>query len=68
MYIRRDCLNDVSLFDADRFGRGYEENDFCLRASAQGWRHLLACDTFVFHSGEVSFGADSLSGKEAGLC
>ena len=31
----------------------------CLRASAQGWRHLLACDTFVFHSGEVSFGADS---------
>ena len=60
MYIRRDCLDDIGLFDAERFGRGYgEESDFCLRASAKGWRHLLACDTFVFHAGEVSFGADA---------
>lgn len=57
MYIRRDCLDEVGLFDADAFGRGYgEENDFCLRASALGWEHLLACDTYVFHEGEVSFG------------
>ena len=60
MYIRRACLDDVGLFDAEQFGRGYgEESDFCLRASARGWRHLLACDTFVFHAGEVSFGPDA---------
>jgi GT2 family glycosyltransferase len=65
MYIRRNCLDDVGLFDAERFGRGYgEENDFCLRASAKGWRHLLACDTFVFHAGKVSFGADSPERKQ----
>jgi GT2 family glycosyltransferase/glycosyltransferase involved in cell wall biosynthesis len=58
MYIRRAALADVGLFDADAFGRGYgEENDFCLRAGARGWRHLLACDTFVYHEGAVSFGA-----------
>ena len=58
MYIRRAALADVGLFDTAAFGRGYgEENDFCLRAGARGWRHLLACDTFVYHEGGVSFGA-----------
>jgi len=60
MYIRRDCLAAVGGFDEATFGRGYgEENDFCLRATAAGWRHVLACDTFVFHAGETSFGKDS---------
>ena len=65
MYIRRDCLNDVGLFDVETFGKGYgEENDFCLRATAKGWKHLLAADTFVFHEGEVSFQAGSNPRKE----
>jgi len=56
MYIRRDCLAQVGEFDQQRFGRGYgEENDFCLRAAAAGWRNLLCCDTFVYHEGAVSF-------------
>jgi len=56
MYIRRACLEQVGAFDAERFGRGYgEENDFCLRASAAGWRHVLAADVFVYHEGAVSF-------------
>ncbi|MGL4962860.1 MAG: glycosyltransferase [Inquilinus sp.] len=60
MYIRRDCLDAVGLFDVETFGTGYgEENDFCLRATAKGWRHVLACDTFVYHAGEVSFGKNS---------
>ena len=60
MYIRRDCLDAVGLFDEATFGRGYgEENDFCMRATAAGWQHVLACDTFVFHAGETSFGKDS---------
>jgi GT2 family glycosyltransferase/glycosyltransferase involved in cell wall biosynthesis len=66
MYIRRDCLDEVGLFDEETFGRGYgEENDFCMRASASGWRHVLACDTFVYHAGEVSFGKKSLDRNKA---
>ena len=57
MYIRRKALADVGPFDAERFTVGYgEENDFCLRASERGWKHRLACDTFVYHKGSVSFG------------
>jgi GT2 family glycosyltransferase/SAM-dependent methyltransferase/glycosyltransferase involved in cell wall biosynthesis len=60
MYIRRDCLDAVGPFDEEAFGRGYgEENDFCMRALAAGWKHVLACDTFVHHVGETSFGKDS---------
>jgi len=60
MYIRRDCLEAVGPFDEAAFGKGYgEENDFCMRATALGWKHLLACDTFVYHAGETSFGKNS---------
>jgi GT2 family glycosyltransferase/glycosyltransferase involved in cell wall biosynthesis len=58
MYIKRAALDALGEFDAAAFGRGYgEETDFCLRATARGWRHILACDVFVFHQGSVSFGA-----------
>jgi O-antigen biosynthesis protein len=64
MYIRRDSLNEVGLFDVEQFGMGYgEENDFCCRAQAMGWRNLHALDTFVLHTGGVSFG-DSKSTRE----
>ncbi|QJR15560.1 glycosyltransferase family 2 protein [Usitatibacter palustris] len=57
MYIRRECLDRVGLFDFERYGQGYgEEVDFCMRASRAGFRHLLAGDLFVYHQGEVSFG------------
>lgn len=56
MFIRRDCITAVGLFDELRFGRGYgEENDFCRRALKQGWRNVLAADVFVYHAGGVSF-------------
>jgi len=60
MYLRRAAIDEVGLFDAIAFGRGYgEENDFCLRAAARGWTHRLACDTYVHHEGEVSFGGEA---------
>jgi GT2 family glycosyltransferase/glycosyltransferase involved in cell wall biosynthesis len=66
MYIRRDCLEDTGLFDAEAFGLGYgEENDFCMRAAAKGWKHKLACDVFVYHSGGVSFGEASARQRRA---
>ena len=59
MYIKRACIEQIGTFDEARFGHGYgEENEFCLRAQAQGWIHALSADTFVYHQGSVSF-ADS---------
>ncbi|WP_290890424.1 glycosyltransferase [Arenimonas sp.] len=56
MYLRRAALRQIGDFDARTFGRGYgEENDFCLRAAAMGWRNVL-CDTaYVVHHGGASF-------------
>ncbi|MCB1954231.1 MAG: glycosyltransferase [Rhodocyclaceae bacterium] len=59
MYIRRAALATLGPFDEIAFKRGYgEEVDFCCRASDLGWRHVLSADTFVFHAGGVSFGAE----------
>ena len=59
MFVARQCLNEIGLFDAGLWGRGYgEEVDFCLKAAALGWRHLAACDVYVAHAGGVSFGAE----------
>ncbi len=56
MYIRRDALIDIGMFDESTFGMGYgEENDFCMRASALGWRNVACTNVFVFHEGGVSF-------------
>jgi GT2 family glycosyltransferase/glycosyltransferase involved in cell wall biosynthesis len=56
MFIRRECIKEVGLFDAETFGLGYgEENDFCLRIAARGWRNVLTGDTFVRHLGRVPF-------------
>ena len=68
MYIRRAALAQVGLFDEERFGRGYaEENDFCLRAAEAGWKHVLACDVFAFHAGGVSFSKEKAALMEAAL-
>lgn len=59
MAVSRACLDRIGAFDQDRFGRGYgEENDFCLRAAAAGWRHVAATSLFVWHRGGASFGRE----------
>lgn len=56
MLIRRATLAAIGDFDRATFGRGYgEENDFCLRAAAHGWRNVLADDCYVVHAGGGSF-------------
>jgi GT2 family glycosyltransferase/glycosyltransferase involved in cell wall biosynthesis len=61
MYIRRDALTQAGGFDAERLGLGYgAENDFCACVSRLGWHHHIACDTFVYHKGSVSFGDRAL--------
>ena len=58
MYITRRGIDAVGAFDVKTFGAGYgEENDFCMRASQAGFRHLLCGDLFVYHEGGASFGS-----------
>jgi GT2 family glycosyltransferase len=57
MWIRRAALRQCGNFDAETFGRGYgEENDFCRRVAAMGWRNVMCVDAYVAHSGSASFG------------
>ena len=59
LFVRRDLIRGIGIFDEDAFGRGYgEENDFCLRAFRAGWRNVLCDDAFVLHLGARSFSAD----------
>jgi len=60
MFIKRQVLNEVGLFDEQKWGKGYaEENDFSLRANKLGWRHVMTNKTFIHHLGSVSFASDS---------
>ena len=60
MFMRRAAIDEVGGFDEEGFGRGYgEENDWCLRASAKGWKHYLCADLYVYHAGGASFGAEA---------
>jgi len=57
MAIRRECINEVGVFDVESFGRGYgEENDFCQRAIKHNWKNILTHSVFVRHVGGSSFG------------
>ena len=59
MYIKRELINAIGYFDEATFQRGYgEENDFCNRAQLFGYRHVLCDDTFIYHSGTMSFLAE----------
>jgi GT2 family glycosyltransferase/glycosyltransferase involved in cell wall biosynthesis len=56
MLIKREAITTIGYFDEKTWQKGYgEENDFCLKASALGWRHILAADVYVKHVGSVSF-------------
>ena len=66
MYIPAVIRARVGLFDEERFGRGFgEENDFCERARQLGFEVRLADDAFVYHAGGASFGSAAAMLKEA---
>jgi len=62
MYMKREAIAQIGLFDAPAFGKGYgEENDWCQRAKKSGWKNLIAADTFVRHFGGVSFQGEQVT-------
>ena len=58
LYIKRQALDRLGLFDEAAFGLGYgEESDFCFRALKAGLLNVLDDATFIYHAGQRSFGA-----------
>lgn len=56
MYIKREVIDKIGLFDMETFERGYgEENDFCYRAEQIGYCHAMCDDTYIYHTGTTSF-------------
>ncbi|MBE6809814.1 MAG: glycosyltransferase [Ruminococcaceae bacterium] len=56
VYILREALDKVGVFDEESFGRGYgEENDFSFRCMDYGFKNLLCDDVIVYHLESQSF-------------
>jgi len=57
MYIKRNLINNIGIFNEKKFGKGYgEENDFSMRAHRKGFRNVLSCKTYILHLHGQSFG------------
>lgn len=62
LYIPRTTLDAVGGLDGHDLFRGYgEEVEFCLRVRKHGLRNVAACNVFVGHVGERSFGAGKVA-------
>jgi GT2 family glycosyltransferase/glycosyltransferase involved in cell wall biosynthesis len=62
MFIKREVLEKVGLFDDESYSKGYgEENDFCCRVTEYGYNNVLDDATFVYHNGSMSFKDDKES-------
>jgi GT2 family glycosyltransferase len=54
-FIRRKALDEIGMISED-YGRGYfEDDDYCRRAQAAGYKIGIARDVFVYHHMGASF-------------
>lgn len=68
MFIKRSVIDELGLFDAETFEKGYgEENDFCYRALDHGYINVLCDNTFIYHKGTQSFKKENLTESRAAL-
>ena len=59
MYMRRSAIDVVGELDDAAFPQGYgEENDWCQRAEAAGFVHVIAGNVLVHHLRTQSFGIE----------
>jgi O-antigen biosynthesis protein len=60
MAVNRDIWNKIGPFDEEAFRKGYgEENDWCLRAKARGYRNIIAPNLFAYHKHGGTFESES---------
>lgn len=68
MYIKRNALYEIGLFDDITFEKGFgEENDFCYRALDYGYTNVLCDNTFIYHKGTQSFKVENMTQARAEL-
>ncbi len=61
MFIKNEVISRIGFLD-EAFGRGYgEENDFCARTAALGYRNVAAGGVIVEHKESISFGNERAS-------
>ena len=52
---KREVIDRIGGLD-ERFGSGnFEDDDFCLRAAAAGYKARIALDAFIHHTGSQTF-------------
>jgi GT2 family glycosyltransferase len=57
LYMKRAAIAAVGVLDEVAFAQGYgEENDWCQRACAHGFTHVIAGNVLVRHARSQSFG------------
>jgi len=61
MLMRRECLEEVGLFD-ERFFMYYEDSDYCLRARSAGYRVLVVPQAKMWHRVAASTGGSDSPG------
>ena len=67
MLLRRECIEKFGAFDKV-FGKGYgEENDWCRRTAAEGYKHLHIKNLFVWHKHGASFAEQKDKSKQQRL-
>ncbi|WP_321341974.1 glycosyltransferase [Breoghania sp.] len=60
MAMKQSVWQEIGSFDEETFGLGYgEENDWCLRAAAAGYRNIMAENLFVQHAHGGSFDSET---------
>lgn len=58
MLMTREAIDQIGVFDSITFKLGYgEENDWCMRAIAAGFKNLIAPNVYVAHEHGASFKA-----------
>ncbi len=60
LLISREVIDAIGVLD-ERFGIGcFDDDDFCLRAVAAGFRAVIAGDAFVHHFGSRTFAGSGI--------
>lgn len=59
MAIRKSVVDKIGFLDENTFLKGFgEENDWCMRASASGYKHAFVTNLFVYHKHGGSFSSE----------
>jgi len=59
MWINRKVWEESGGFDEELFPEGYgEETYWCLKTGANGYKHYLSANSYVWHDGSKSYGSE----------